>query len=214
MWKGFLNKRSSKTIILSGILSLFLILIFSFSFSAYAAETEFANPLEYNSVADVLMALLNNLRGLFIIVAVVFVVIGGIMYMFSGANEKLLEKAKSTIGGALIGLAIVLATPSFIKEIKIILGGNWTGTTSEEVVSSALTLKEIGLKVLDFLLSVVGILGIIGLVVGSAMYLLAYGDEERIKKGKEIINASLIGIVIAFAALVVVKQVAALFGVS
>jgi hypothetical protein len=173
---------------------------------------EFTNPLCYNSVEEVLMALLENLKSLLVLVAIIFVVIGGMMYMFSGANEKLLEKAKSTIGGALIGLAIVLAAPSFLKQIKEILGSNWTGTNPDQIVNQALSLREILLKIFEFLLSIVGILGIIGLVFGGMMYVLAYGDEDRVELGKKIITSSLIGIAIAFGALVVVKQVAVLLG--
>jgi hypothetical protein len=93
-----------------------------------------------------------------------------------------------------------------------ILGSNWTGTNPDQIVNQALTLKQILLNILNFLLSIVGILGILGLVVGGSMYLLSYGSEERIELGKKIIVSSLVGIVIAFGALVIVKQVALLMG--
>ncbi len=173
-------------------------------------DTEFVNPLQFTTVSQVVNSLLDNLRGIVALIAIVFIIIGGVMYMMSSGNEKMIESAKKTITGALIGMAIVLAAPTFLKEIKAILGGSGDEWTD---VDKALTIKEIALRVLDFLLSVVGILGIIGLVVGGAFYLTAYGDEDRIETGKKILTASLVGIGIALAALVLVRQIASLMGV-
>ena len=49
------------------------------------------------------------------------------------------------------------------------------------------------------------------LVVGAFMYLTAAGDEDRIDTGKKIVKYSIIGIAIALAALVLVRQVASFF---
>lgn len=170
--------------------------------------TDFANPLKFKTVEEVTTALLDNLRGILATIAVVFIVIGGIMYMLSAGNEKMMERAKATWTAAVIGLAIALAAPSFLKEIMIILQAD----TSP--VAGALTIKDIALRVLNLLLSLIGIFGILGLVIGGGFYLTAYGDEDRIDKGKKIITASVIGIVVAFGALVIVRQVASLLGAA
>lgn len=172
---------------------------------------EFANPINATSLTELLGTILSNLQGVIAVIAVVFIVIGGVMYMISAGDEGMIKKAKGTIGGALIGLAIALAAPTFLKELQTILGGS-SSSNPDEMVSSALTVKDIALNVLNFLLSVVGIFGILGLVVGGAFYLTAYGDEDMIKKGKSIVKTSLIGIAIAFAALVIVRQIASLLG--
>ena len=104
--------------------------------------------------------------------------------------------------------AIGLAAPSFLKEIGSVLG--W-GAVNSSAVAGAVTLSQIATNVLNFLLSIVGILAIIMLVVGGIMYLTAAGDEDRIDSGKKIVKYSIIGIVVALAALVIVSQIAAFF---
>lgn len=172
-----------------------------------SGQLEFPNPLKFDNIAQVVDALLTNLRGILGTIAVIMIIIGGAMYMMSAGDEKRMETAKKIITGAVIGLAIVLAAPTFLKEIMTILGGE---PTTPGEVAAAPSLLEIARNVLRFLLSIVGILGIISLIIGGVFYLTAYGDEDRIDMAKRIITASIIGIVIVFAALVIVNQVASL----
>lgn len=172
---------------------------------------EFTNPLRFTTVSEALNVLIEHLQGIVALISIVFIIVGGIMYMTAGVDEKMVERAKQTIGGATIGFAIILAAPTFLKEIKKILGGS-SGENADEWVEKAFTIKDIALRVIDFLLSVVGVLAIIGLVVGGIFYLTAYGDEEQMKKGKNFATYSIIGIAIALAALVIVRQIAKIMG--
>lgn len=182
--------------------------------SIITTTTTFINPLgNVTTVSGLVGNILNNLKGIIASIAILFIVVGGLMYILSAGNDKMITTAKNTIASALIGLAIALAAPTFLKEIINILG-NGNGADAQELVSQALTLKEIIMKVLAFLLSIVGILAMIGLIIGGAFYLTAYGDDDRIKTGKGIITNSLIGILVVMAALVIVKQIASLLGVS
>ena len=79
-------------------------------------------------------------------------------------------------------------------------------------MDNALSVQDIAFNVLSFLLSIVGVLGIIGLITGGTFYLTAYGDEKRLDKGKQIVTYSIIGITVALAALILVKQVMDLLG--
>lgn len=172
------------------------------------ASTTFVNPIKFSSVSEVVNALLSNLKGIIATVAILFIVIGGIMYILSAGDEKKMTTAKSTITAAMIGLAIALAAPTFLVEIENILGGG-TGVDNS-ALGGALSLTQIVTNILNLLLSIVGILAIIGLVIGGSFYLTAYGDDKRIETGKKIITSSIIGIVIVMVALVIVKQIAAL----
>ncbi|HEX7586293.1 MAG TPA: hypothetical protein VF390_01525 [Patescibacteria group bacterium] len=204
--------KSKRTMQLLLILGSFF-LVFSF-----AEAATFGNPLKHASILELFNGILGSLRSWIAIVAIIFLVIGGLMYMMSAGDEKMITRAKSTIGGALIGLAIALASPTFLKELLCILNASGTtgcttvvtGGTAESLVSSALSVQQIAFNVLKFLLSIVGVLGIIGLVTGGTFYLTAYGDEKRLDKGKQIVTYSIVGIVIALAALLLVKQVMAL----
>lgn len=124
--------------------------------------------------------------------------------MLSAGNEKMITRAKLCWTGAVIGLAIVLAAPSFLTEIIKILGGS-SGVTTAGLTGPSF--YEIGIRVLDFLLSIFGIIAIISLVSGGTMFLTAYGDEKRIETAKKIITFSVIGIVVALSAIVIINQV-------
>lgn len=177
------------------------------------SAVEFVNPLgDVNTVAGVLNNILSNLKGIIASISIVFIVVGGFMYILSAGEEKMITKAKATIASALIGLAIALAAPTFLKEIIIILGTG-SGATVNDAVEQALTIKQIATRTLNLLLSVVGIVAMISLVIGGSFYFTAYGDDKRIETGKTIITNSLIGIAVAMAALILVRQVSSLLGV-
>ena len=116
--------------------------------------------------------------------------------------------AKNAITAALIGLALAIAAPSFLKEIAAVLG--WKDV-NDATVQSALTFTEIAAQVLNFLLSIVGIIAIIMLIFGGFMYLTSAGDEGKAETGKKIAFYSVIGITVALSALVLVTQVAKFF---
>lgn len=170
---------------------------------------EFVNPIGWTSVQELVDSLLNHLMGIIAFIAVIFIIVGGIMYMTSGGNETMVTRAKKTIAGAVIGLAIALASPTFLKEIKAVLGKNGSGTggSANSWVANALTIKDIAINVLNLLLSVVGILGIIALVIGGGMYFTAYGSEKKIDNAKKIVTYAIIGIIVSLASLVIIKQV-------
>jgi len=173
----------------------------------------FENPLKYDSISAFLTAFLENLQGIVATIAVIFIVIGGIMYMLSAGDPKMITRAKDTIFAAIIGLAIVLAAPTFLKEVRTILGAT-SSSSGDQSIDSAMSLLDIADNVLTFLLSIVGILAIISIVIGAIMYLTAYGDEDKAKTGKKIITYSLIGIAVALVALILVQQVGTLLGSS
>ncbi|MDP2837841.1 MAG: pilin, partial [Candidatus Moranbacteria bacterium] len=168
----------------------------------------FSNPLQFNTVEEVLTALLGALQAIIVILSIIFIVIGAIMYITSAGDEGRMKTAKGSITAAMIGLALGIAAPSFLKEIGTILG--WSGVSSG-AVGAARTLTAIATDVLNFLLSIVGILGMIMLVVGGIMYLTAAGDENRMETGKKVVTYSIIGIVVALISLIVVTQIASFF---
>ena len=71
--------------------------------------------------------------------------------------------------------------------------------------------ETILVTLLNWLLSLVGILGVLGFVVGGIAYLTAYGDDNALKKAKNIIFYSVIGVVVALVGLMVVSALAGIF---
>jgi type IV secretory pathway VirB2 component (pilin) len=197
----------SKTI----VFLILLVLVFSLGIVNFAytqgtgTGTTFTNPLTPNTVEEVASSVLSSLKNIVAILAILFIVIGGLMYIFSAGDEKKIETAKKIWTGAVIGFVIVLIAPALLREIGTILG--WSGTPA-----TGLTLKEIIANVLKTLLSISGIIAIIFLVIGGLTYMTAYGEEKRIETGKKIITYSVIGIAIIMGALVIVNQISVLFG--
>lgn len=176
--------------------------VFIFS-SGTALAVEFQNPLQINTVEDFVSNALTSLNGIIGFVAVLFIVIGGIMYMLAAGDEKKITAAKNTITAAVIGFAITIGAGTFLKEVSTILGY----TSNNAAVTNAVSLVDIVKRTLDLLLSIVGIIAIIGMVVGGFFYLTAYGDEKKAETGKKIATSSIIGIAIALAALMIVQLV-------
>lgn len=169
----------------------------------------FQNPLVFNDIPTLLGSVLTFLQGFIVILAVIMIVIGGFVYITSAGDDGRMTTGKNIVLGALIGLALGVAAPAFLREISSILG--WSGATLPAGVGTSLTLIQIATNVLNFLLSIIGIGALIMLVVGAFMYLTAAGDESRIDTGKSIVKYAIIGITVALAALVLVRQVAGFF---
>lgn len=166
---------------------------------------EFKNPLTFETAEDVITAVLNGLRGVIITLALVFLVIGAILYIASGGNEQRIETAKKAIFAAMIGLAIGIAAPSFLREIAEIL--DWGTGKNDPTLSAAPRIAAILLNTLNFLLGIVGVLAIIVLVFGGIRYLTSRGDETAAEGAKKQILWAIVGIMIAIGSLIIVNQI-------
>ncbi len=168
----------------------------------------FPNPLgSMTTVQAVLGAILGGLQGIIVTLALVFIVVGAVLYVTSAGSEKQIETAKGAIFAAMIGLALGIAAPSFLKEIATILG--WGAVPAN--VSASASLTSILLKTLSFLLGILGVLAVIMLVIGGLMYMTSAGSEDRIERGKKILIWASVGVIVAMASLVIVSQIADFF---
>lgn len=153
-------------------------------------------------------------QGVIVTIALVFLVLGGIFYIFSAGNEKNIGTAKKMITAAMIGLAIGIAAPSFLKEIAAILNwGNGTNNIPAEV-NAAPSLMTIASNLLNFLLAMVGILAMLMIVVGGLMYFAAGGDEKKTDVAKNIVKFAIIGTAVALVSLIIVRTIATFFATT
>lgn len=79
------------------------------------------------------------------------------------------------------------------------------------VISDAPSISHSLSNILQFLLSIAGILGIIGLVIAGGLYFFAAGNEKWVELAKRAAIGSVVGIVIALGALVLMGGLAAFF---
>lgn len=104
---------------------------------------------------------------------------------------------------ALIGFALALAVPTFLKEIYGIFG--------VAAPAAGPALVEIALNVLKFLLSIIGIFGTIMLVISGLAYMGSAGADDKAKSAKKMATSAIIGIALAMAALIVIRQITQFF---
>jgi len=65
---------------------------------------------------------------------------------------------------------------------------------------------------MNWLLIIVGILGVIGFVIAGIIYLTAAGDEGQIDRGKRTMINSIIGIIVALLGVIIIQAVKSLLG--
>ena len=68
-------------------------------------------------VAGIVYEATQYLLGLASVIAVLFIIIGGFQYIFSGANEALAKKGKQTLTNAVIGLIIIILSFTIVTII-------------------------------------------------------------------------------------------------
>ena len=75
------------------------------------------------------------------------------------------------------------------------------------VISDAPTFEQIGMNILNFLLSVAGIIAIIALVLSGIMYFFSAGDERRMEVAKKSALYAILGIILIMGSMVLIKLI-------
>ena len=75
------------------------------------------------------------------------------------------------------------------------------------VITNAPKISQVLINAFNFLLSVFGILAIIGLIVAGTIYLTAGGNEKRIEVAKKSFRYAIIGIALTLGMMVIVKTI-------
>jgi hypothetical protein len=178
-------------------------LFFGLAVSTFAADIVITPFSEQEDLASFLEGVLAHLQSIIGYLAVLFVILGGVLYAMSAGNPNLAKAAKVCWSAALIGFALAAAGPSFLREIKLRLFGGNVPANPEEIPS----IKMIVMNVMAFLLSVVGFLGIIGLVLSGIFYVFAIGNKSQVDSAKSAMKYSIIGIAIAGLSLALITEI-------
>ena len=113
-------------------------------------------------------------------------------------------------------LSIIMTVPSLAM-------GQWKGGTSSgtntpniggggynEAQGSDLpdsSIYGIILGIMNWLLIMIGIFGVIGFVIAGIFYLTAAGNEDQMKKGKDSMTWSIIGVIVGLMGYVIIQAV-------
>lgn len=167
------------------------------------AETiEVPNPLEYNNVNDLAAQIQRYLLMIVGGIAIVFIAVAGIMYIIGGAtgNDGLVDMAKKGLIGAIAGLVIIVGAQMVLSEVYFIVLG-------KELNFNNLSASQMLMRLINFLLAIVGTLFLISMIIGGIWYFAAGGDESRVELGKKTVRYSIVGLTIAIAAMIILRQV-------
>ncbi len=171
-----------------------------------SGSAKFENPISETTVEGALGKVLTAVQSIVAILAVLMIVVSGIIYITSAGDSGRVTLAKTALTAAIIGLAIAVAAPAFLKEIYRVLGGDMPGSAP----AANRELSEIILETLKTLLSIIGTLSVIMLVVGGIMYITSAGSD-RADLAKKTVQYAIIGLIVAILSLVAVTQIVNLF---
>jgi heme/copper-type cytochrome/quinol oxidase subunit 2 len=128
--------------------------------------------------------------------------------MTASGKESQITLAKNTIVSALIGLALALAGPSLLKEIKDIFEANAESPDLE----GANTFVDILTNVMSFVLTIIVILAMISLVYSGFLYLTSAGNRENVDKAKKIGKFSVLALVLSGSSIILIKLILSFLG--
>jgi uncharacterized membrane protein len=69
------------------------------------------------------------------------------------------------------------------------------------------TIYDIITNILDWLLTIIGIVGVIAFAIAGIMYLTSAGNDDQVKKAKTAMVNSIIGVIVAIIGVVVLNAV-------
>lgn len=80
------------------------------------------------------------------------------------------------------------------------------------IISDAPRVSSLLLNILNFLLSIGGVLAIIMLTLSGGMYMFAAGDRRMIAKAKKATKYSVVGIIVTLSGMIIVKFLGSIIG--
>lgn len=139
------------------------------------------------------------------VVSAIYVVIGGVGYVTSSGDSAKLQKAKTTIFYALLGLGLVA-----VAEVAVIF-------ISDLIDKADVTGGDIRNSIPIILNGVIGFISVIAvifIVLGGARYITSAGDPGKMKKAKDTILYACIGLAVCALAFAIVNFAVAIINNS
>ncbi len=217
----------------------FIFLIFSLLiFSLPTITHGFAgvdDPLggKFGSLGDIITALIPFIYTIAAMIALLFLIWGGIRYMTARGDPKAIDSARSTITSAIIGVLIVL----FVGVIFFVVGavfkidifgsivpaayaaqvdiGCAVKLAGDQCISAAF--KNVGQLFTAIIMGALFLAGLIFLAMmiwGGFRYLNAGGDPKNADAARQTLTNAGIGLLIIMVSFVIIKIITQLAGVA
>ena len=152
------------------------------------------------------------------LVAVIFVIYGGIRYITSQGSPNATAQAQSTIIYALVGLAVaIIAIPTISYLGNRIGAGNGSGNISASN-NATLNLNSLPYStntvngaivgtILQDAFGIIGALALMFVVIGGLRYVFSSGDPQAAAAARSTVIYALVGLIVAIVAESIVSLV-------
>ena len=131
--------------------------------------------------------------------AVLMLFLAGFKMVSAAGNEEIITKQRKMITWVFMGLAIILLSEMFVNVFMPETGGLDTAATSTFA-------KEMG-GLANFFIAFSGGLAVLALIVGGLYVTTAVANPEQAEKGKKLLLAAAIGLIVTISAFALVNTV-------
>ena len=207
-----MKKITKKNLIVPILLTVFLtgFLYFLSPENSHAiAGPVYKNPVDAGTISQFIENALIWIQGIVGGLAVLFVVLGGVLYIISGTSS-LTNIAKAMITWALVGFTVAVAAPSILLELKNLIMDS--GTSAATTIDGAKSLEYVVTKIMNFVLTLFGILAVISFVISGVFFVTSGGDSSRADTARKVMTYSIIAVSVAGGALIIIRQVLVFLG--
>lgn len=140
--------------------------------------------------------------------AVIMAIRSAISFMTAGGEEESTKKAKSGLIYSVSGLLMLYIGDIFINKVFYNVDKQmYSGVNGVHPMVNVKTGIEQISGIINFLMYFIAPAAFVMLIVAAIMYLSSGGEEEKMKKAKNILVATIIGVVIIYGAFAVVSTV-------
>ncbi|TSC75364.1 MAG: hypothetical protein G01um101430_459 [Parcubacteria group bacterium Gr01-1014_30] len=88
----------------------------------FAQAIQLQNPLQYDTIEELIAAILAFLRNLALVVTALVIVIAGYFFVTSGGDPQKVTNARMMVIYAMVGLAIILIAEGIVALIRRVIG--------------------------------------------------------------------------------------------
>ncbi len=174
--------------------------------------TILGNPAEiinrvklFDKQVEIFMTFIKYVIGTY---AVIMAIRSGISFMTAGGEEEEVKKARSGLIYSISGLLLIYIGDIFINKVFYNVDKQvYSGINGVHPMVNVKTGIEQIVGIINFMMYFIGPVAFVMLIVAAIMYLSSGGEEERMKTAKNILVATIIGVVIIYGAFAVVSTV-------
>lgn len=144
---------------------------------------------------SITLSALTWLEGIFIILAVGYLMYSGFRLITALGNEEEISLFKTAIVWIAIGFVVILLNEVIIEQVFYRFALGPTNYTIKYIPDAARGIVEV-VGVLEYFLQFLALVGFLAMLYGGGMMVLSFGNEERFGRGKQILIAAGIGLFI------------------